>query len=414
MSKNPRGRRPYIPPVTRMELVRTDSKARWIAIAVLLAFGLTAIAFGLFSLLDTQPGWTVIEAAPETVSCSNDFLFRYDFSEEGGSASARNKELSQIYTKATENAFLLFSPDVDSPEENNIRAVNKNPNVPVTVDPVLYHAMEQVVHAGNRMLYLGPVYVEYDRVFQSESDVQAREYDPAWNPEVDRYIQELCGFANQDQHIRLDMLSGNQVMLCVSDAYLEYAEENGIDKFLDFGWMKNAFIVDYLAQTLMDAGYTKGYLASHDGFTRNLDSRGVDYSFNLFDRRDGVVYLPGVMQYQNPVSIVFLRNYPMDELDQWHYYAYEDGNTVTSRIDAGDGRCKSAAENLVSYSYSKSCSEILLGMIPCYVTEQLLPEQVQAMAAQEIFSIWFQGAELFHNGDAVITMDEESGYSLKK
>lgn len=413
MSKHPRGRQPYIPPVTRLELVRTDSKTRWIAIAVLLAFGLTAIAVGLFSMLNTEQGWVTVEAAPEGVSCSGDFLFRYDFSDDGGAASARNKELTKIYTQATEDAFLMFSPDVEDTGMGNVKTINANPNHPVTIHPVLYHALMQLVEAGNRMLYLGPVYVEYDRVFQSESDVLASEYDPGKNPQVQTYLAQVTAFASDPAHIRLAVLDDNQVMLEISQEYLNFAQENGIVKFLDFGWMKNAFIADYLADTLTEAGYTNGYLASHNGFTRNLDSRGGEYTFNLFDRRDGTVYLPGVLKYSQPVSIVFLRNYPMDELDRWQYYAYEDGKIVTSMIDPADGMSKSAASNLVSYSNEAGCTRVLLEMIPHYVKDGFDEEAVQAMAEKGIYSVWFRGTTLCHSEpDAAVELIPEASGSL--
>ena len=88
--------------------------------------------------------------------------------------------------------------------------------------------------------------------------------------------------------------------------------------------MKNAFIADYLADTLEAEGFTSGYLSSYDGFTRNLDRRRNEYAFNLFDRQGSDVNLPAKMRYTAPLSIVFLRDYPMGEQDKWHYYAFRE------------------------------------------------------------------------------------------
>ncbi|MCD8014832.1 MAG: hypothetical protein LUG99_16995 [Lachnospiraceae bacterium] len=59
-------------------------------------------------------------------------------------------------------------------------------------------------------------------------------------------------------------------MLFVSDDHLAYAEETGFLSYIDFFWMKNAFIIDYLTDTLIEKGYTQGASSSYDGFDRNL------------------------------------------------------------------------------------------------------------------------------------------------
>ena len=58
----------------------------------------------------------------------------------------------------------------------------------------------------------------------------------------------------------------NQVCLHVSDAYQAYAAEMGYTAYLDFFWMKNAFLIDYLADTIRGEGYQLGIISSKDGF----------------------------------------------------------------------------------------------------------------------------------------------------
>ena len=84
------------------------------------------------------------------------------------------------------------------------------------------------------------------------------------------------------------------------------------------------------------AEFAKKY--AETGFTRNLDVSGNSYSFNLFDRQNSDIYLPAVMQYKAPMSIVYLRNYPMSSQDRWHYYSFTNGRIVTACIDPADGK----------------------------------------------------------------------------
>jgi len=194
--------------------------------------------------------------------------------------------------------------------------------------------------------------------------------------------------------IDLQLLGNNQVLLKVSDAYLSFAAQNEIRSLIDFGWMKNAFIADYLAQVLTDNGFTNGYLASFDGFTRNLDMRANTYSFNVFDRQGGDIYIPAVLTYSAPASIVFLRDYPLGRNDAWHYYAFSGDRIASLLIDPKDGMNKASTDSLVSYAVEQGCAEILLEAVPVFISDVFDAELVQALSSAGIHSIWCDGTTL--------------------
>ena len=72
MSKNARDRRPYIKPVKRIELSETNVKLRMILIVLLLSIAVVAVIYGLFSLLNTEPGWQEVEVSSSNANCSAD------------------------------------------------------------------------------------------------------------------------------------------------------------------------------------------------------------------------------------------------------------------------------------------------------------------------------------------------------
>ena len=109
--KNSRDRRPYIRPVTRVELSEKDVKKRTVLAIVFLAIAVIAIGYGLFSLVNTQPGWVEVTGSSREPNVSSDVKLMYDFSRSGGSATAENKQLSLIYTQACRDAHVVFSPD---------------------------------------------------------------------------------------------------------------------------------------------------------------------------------------------------------------------------------------------------------------------------------------------------------------
>lgn len=384
MKNNGRGPRPYLPPVKRIVLPEGNEKLRWIAIVVLLAIGVTAIAMGVYSLVNVEPGWQSVEITSQVPNTAGDFALQYDFTGMGAQATVRMRELSELYRQASEKAWLLFSAPAVSPNEI------------LTVEPELYDALGKITETTAPYFFLAPVMEEYDRMFLCQDDGEAARYDPNQNPEIAEYLSQIAAFVTDPAQISLELLGENRVRLNVGAEYLAFAEENGIESFFDFGWMKNAFVADYLAAALSEKGFTRGYLASYDGFTRNLDDRGIDYSVNIFDRRGNDLYRPAKLTYSGPMSLVFLRNYPQTAQDRWHFYAYESGKAVSAFVDPADGRDKTAIGTLLSYSKTAGCADILLNLLPVFVADTFDPAPLEAMAAKNIHTIWSEGATLRH------------------
>jgi len=402
MRNSNRGRRtPYVRPVQRVELSEANVKLRLILIVVLLAVAVVAIVIGFSSALKTEPGWQRIEVQSTQLNCGEDFVLDYDFTNAGSAASAEFKKLTTLYSAACEDAFRIFSPDVQGNGFANVHDLNLRPNETVTVEPVLYNALTMIQQHQNRSIYLGGIYTEYERIFRAETEVEAASYDPAQNGEQLEYVTQLAAFASDPAMIDVQLLGENQVKLQVSDEYLEFARMYEIENLIDFGWVKNAFIADYLAQVLTDNGYTDGYLASFDGFTRNLDTRGNTYSVNVFDRCGSDIYLPAVMTYQAPSSLVFLRDYPMGKADVWHYYAFQNGRIASILIDPSDGMNKAAVDSLLSYG-NQSCAQLLLQIAPVFVADEFSEASLQAMASNGIHSIWCEEQSVVYTDEAVV------------
>lgn len=390
MKKSGRGREPYLPPVRRIELPPMNTKLRWIAIAVLIVIAAAAFARGISALTGTDPGWQTVEAVSEQPNCSREFAFQYDM----GGSTVQMRQLKEIYTKACEESFEIFT----------VEAENIGANEPVTVSPALYKALSVFDEKTQRFLFLAPAYQEYARVFLCQDDGEAARYDPAHNAETAQWLAQLTAYTNDPAHVSLELLGGNQVRLNVSPEYLRFAQENGIETFLDFGWMKNAFIADYLAEVLTDNGFTAGYLASYDGFTRNLDQR--DYSVNLFDRQGSDLYAPARFDYSGPMSLVFLRDYPVSGQDRWHYYAYENGEILTTFLDPADAMSKASIPTLLGCAPDKTCAQILMELLPVFVSDHFDPQPL----GQTAQALWFQNATLHHTDPAAaLTLLENTG-----
>ncbi len=403
------------PKLQHFELSEKNTKLRWILVVVLLAVASVALVSCLMTALSTQPGWQSVEVISSELNCGDDFVLYYDFGAAEMSPTAESKQLTQLYSSALEKAYVLFR-GVDPDEAvGNLSHINANVNTAVTVDPALYAALSQVQQQGSRLIYLAPVYAEYGRIFRSITPDEAVAYDPAQNPEQLEYLQSIAAYAADPEMVELELLGQNQVRLRVSDDYAAFADANELETFVDFGWLTNAFVADYLGEVLEDNGFTNGYLSSFDGFTRNLDTRGSTYSLNIFDRYKDSIYLPAVMQYQSPAAIVYLRNYPMSEKDAVQYYSFPDSHIVTPYVRLEDARYETATDNLVSWSKSDGCGQVALQMAEVFMQKELDVDGLCALMSNGTYSIWFQDTTLYCNDPALdLQMQQTDGVSYTK
>lgn len=414
MRKTGRDNRPHLPPVQRVELSGEHTVLRVILMAGFLAIALVAFGTGLHSLLSTEPTWQVVEENTKGASWAADFVLQYDFSSAGKSAASVKRKLTRVYSDALETAYRLFSPEVREEDFYNMGYLNTHPNEDVAVEAGLYQALELAARSGDRHIFLAPAAAEYMPVFSSGDDVEAALLDPGKNGESAAWLTELSEYTASPEHICLELKGEGRVRLHVSQAYLEFARECGIETLLDFGFLLNAFQADYLADRLSAEGFLYGYLASSDGCTRNLDPREGSYELNLIHREGTNLIQPARLRYTGPMSIVTFRNYPMTGRDQWRCYAYQNGDTVSLFLDSADCRSKSALPELTVYARELTCGELALLAANSFVSDDFRQEKLSELTEQGGNVLWFAGSELCYTDpeNPPYLLGENTGYSL--
>ena len=391
-------------PINRIELSEKNTTLRWIAVIALLIIGAVGITTGIMSLLNKETGWQRVQVVPQERSCSENFILQYNFSGSGAEATAVNSKLQAAYGDACVKAYQVFTPDEAISGMQNLYYVNHNPNKTIAVDPLLYAAFEKM--DGTPWLYLGPAYAHYNNVILNADEAVVDDLDPEVSDEANAYVGKIAAFAGDREAVSLELLGNNQVILHVSEEYLAFAAEEEIENFIDFGYLTNAFIIDYLAETLIAEDLTEGYIVSADGYTRNLDSAHT-FSFNIFDRVENLVFPAAVMDYQGPISMVFLKDYPTANSDV-NYRGRED-RFLHLFVDPVDGICRTSVENLVSYSYDMDCADVALAMLPSFVGSNFsVPEGV--------FSVWCEEDLICYNDETVsfgqVLESEEMSYRV--
>lgn len=391
-------------------VLREDKKWRNLVLLVLfLGIGMFFLGRGINMALTKQGGWTEIEVRVGSPGCAEEFSFRYLLDDKNGNAEYR--ALYELYTDACEREAKLYNSEEAFPDVGNLYTLNASPNREILLEPELYRALEEIRDSGSRTVYLAPLYSEYMPLFFSETDEEALVYDPLRNEELARRFEMLAAFAGDPAQIDVELLGENRAVLRISEAYLQLAQENNIGTFVDFGWMKNAFILDDLAETVRRAGFTRGYIQSDDGFGRNLCETKETLLLNVFDRAFSGDYFIAQLSYDRPLSFVSLHSYARKPARNDLYYEYADGATRAIYLDPADGLPRTAIDDLLLWSDTRSCGELALLAERAFVTASF---DTALAGRADLYCAFCEDRTLRCSDPAVVVQKLAEGYGLEQ
>lgn len=379
--------RPVVSKNINIELPSSKLTLRLVLVIALIVLAVASFAFGINSLLSTDPGLAEITVLSGEMNAGSSFTFYYYLGYDGADATDERREVRSVYTEAATDALKLFDAGIES--ENGLYSVSREPNEDVTVDAALYSALQELENSGTRYHYLAPLYAQYGALMNSASDDEAAQYDPRLDAAQGEFFAEAAAFASDSEAVNIELLGGNKVRLNVSDEYLAFAGANGIDAFVDLAWMRNAFIADYIAERLTDAGYTRGAIISDDGFMRCLDTEtGTEYSFNFAHRDGSTVTNLATLHFSGSVSIAYLHDYPLEGSDGGNYYQYSDGQLRSAYLDPGDGLDRCCVPELCGYSFNTGCAGLALRLAPVFIADTFNVDQLE-MLENEGISVYY-------------------------
>ena len=197
----------------------------------------------------------------------------------------------------------------------------------------------------------------------------------------------------------------------MSDEYKAFADNNGVDSFIGFTWLKNAFIADYIADYFAQTGYSSGYIVSREGFYRDLGAAGKS-STKIYFRSGSELFVACRVDNSVIKSGAFFYDFPTDE---GVGYVYENGDTVMPYIDA-DGTYRHAVSTMYVCSKSATCAETALAAGKVYIADSLDKAAVASLKDGGIETVYIDGGTVFYtDGDASIAeLLNEKDISLKK
>ena len=399
----------------KIELSGSNITLRLIAAGLFLLIGALALAYSFGQLFAVEGGWQEIEAgASDGPTCAGEFTLFYELGAEGRAPEEENRALSALYTQTCRTAYQLFHTMEGFDGVVNLWELSRRPNEALEVDPMLYRAFEAVREAGERTVYLGPVYARYGDLFRCQDDVMLVDFDPRLSGEVAAEYAAYAAYAADPAHIEVELLGENRLRLRISEEYLAFARQESVVCFLDFGWLRNAFVADCLTDALAEGGFTCGTIASWDGFARCLDGReGRTYALELLDElEEGRPICAGTAEYQGPMSLAALRRFPAAERDWERFYRLRDGQVRTMYLDPADGLCRGAADFLAVYAGDWSCARLAMEAAPVFIAETLDREALERLPAEGIGAVLCQGRSIWTVGPPPAVTGLYDGFTL--
>lgn len=405
-------------PVQKVELPEKRTGFRVAALIICIVIALASVAYGVSNFVGKKEGWVkIIPEATDEKHFANDLVFEYEFGKQGKSPAAEYRQLSSRYTELSVRAYKVFSSSEEFASSNNVYYLNRHVNEDVLVDPVLYDALALLKKYNCDLIYLGPVYEQYAGLFSCTEDYEASDFDPAYNNDIADYFKELLGYVNDRNAVSIEFSDDKHIRLNVSDAYLSFAEREGVKNFIDFFWLQNAFAVDYIADKLIADGYTHGVITSFDGFSRNLGEVGIPLASNIFDRMSKSKNAVARMEHKIPINTVYLRDYARTEQDGFHYYKYANGETRASYIDINDGRSKAAVSDFVAYSSEYGCAEIALRIADIYIKDEFDPSAAETLKNRGVNCVYCIDRVIYYSGADSVSLslypDNPLNYTLQ-
>lgn len=356
-------------------------------LAALVAAG--ALTYFVYTLINPESeGWQEIETSGAETSATGALSLWYNV----GSSSER-KALTALYTQAADDAYKALSGE-DFEGTQGLAYLNAHPGEEVTVDPILYAALEALEAAGSRYLYYAPLYERYRGLCSCDNDADTELFDPALSEEIAAYLAEANAYAADPEAITVELLGENRVRLEVSEAYRAFAQENEVE-YLDLYWLCDAFVVDYVADTLAQSGYTDGSLSAFEGFSRLLGQESFRLSF--YGLEDGAVYTAASADVPGPTAVVSLRSFPLSELDSLYYYVREDGKIRTPFVSTEDSLCHAAAESLTLLQQAGSCADLALLGLSLFTADA--PDS--AALQESVTAVWVEDGQITQSGPSL-------------
>ncbi len=370
--------------IKRIELNDNHVKLRIIILIALIPIAIAGFSIFFINLFSKKSGFEEINVSSSTADPVSDdeLTFYYNLGKSGNSPTDDFKKVTESYSRHLDYAYKSLNKYKEVDEYKNLYYLNRHPNETMKVSTLLYDSLKKVYDTDPKILYLGPITTLYENYIKNGNDGS----NPT-NPSVKQYIDSIVNYIKSD--ISIDFLNDYNIKLNVSDNYLNILDELSVNDILDFSYLRNAFILDYVSTQLISDGFKYGNIQSYDGYYINLDDT-YNYKYDVYDIIDRKLISTCYVDFMGKYNIVNYRNFAINNMDYSRFRIVDDKLT-SLYINPNDGKNYESIKNLTSYSKTKSLVDIVLETKDIYINNNFNENNIS------IESIWLKDRSINYN-----------------
>lgn len=249
------------------------------ALTVIVIVSLLAVK--LYDMLHREPGYYQIEPSSQYLGELKDAPVRLTYYLDGSTNQIKRTqgEVQKAYT----DVLLLATRQLDAETVhkgiNNIASVNASSGEELRVSPELYRVLKDAYgkQGAHYRLLSGALWSEWQKLLYLDDPAV---FDPANNSDTLQRLSRLAALQDAGALIFTDDAACS-LSLRVSEDYRALLTEYEITApVLHLGRLRDAYLMQWVADALTEKGFTKGYLTSVDGLVIALEEAGTQ-TFSL-------------------------------------------------------------------------------------------------------------------------------------
>lgn len=384
-----------IKPTKKIELSEKHIKLRLVLFIISAISAMFFIIFGIVQCSSVDSGFLRVRSNFDLYD--QDFILYYNVGTKN-SPNDDHKNVIALYDQGICYAYPLFDSSKDYEGVINMKYINDHPNEEIEVSPTLYKAFETLEKYNTRLLYQAPISTLYLSMVASKDEATEYSYDPS-NLEVLDWINSYLAFTNDDNKIHLYLKENNKVELFVSDEYMNFTLDS-CNPYIDFSYLKNAFIMDSVVDTITSQGYTRGYISSVDGYFRAFSSED-SFNYSIADLVENTKISAASFSMASKVRGIIYTKLDLYPTARPRYYTLADGTVRSYYIDENDGISKHATTTMMCYSDSLSLAEIVLKTNGYYITNEVDQAGLSSLK-DSIKTIYVLNQKVYYNDNITL------------
>lgn len=262
-------------PMNEIEVSGKHLTLRIVAFALAVVIGMTAFGVAFYQISNRKPGYYEITATrDETAPRYSNGITLYCYF--GGESSAIKEKLrtsEALYSEALGRIYRLLDPRETYDGYVNLATLNKHPGETLTLPEELFHALTDALERTEGQGYSildGAIRSLWQELLYLE---EPEAYDPLRNEEQQARFQAVYDALAAPDALRLQVVdaAAHTVRLEVSDALTAVLEKYEVEgPLLDLGSLREAYILQYVRDKLVEAGFVRGYLRTQRGLSLML------------------------------------------------------------------------------------------------------------------------------------------------